>query len=233
MKEIIPAIIPEDFFDLQGKMSRVIGLAPLVQIDVLDGKLTPEPSWPYNVEEDKNFLEITHGDKGFPYWEKLDFEVDLMVLDPFTLWEDWFNAGAKRIIFHIESKTNWETLIAEFKKHSVEKDLPFYTELGFAINIDTPLEKLAPVISHADFIQCMGIARIGFQGEPFDERVIEKIKAIKSQYSEMIISVDGGVSLDNASALLEAGATRLVSGSAIFEDSDISSAIGEFRNLLQ
>lgn len=233
MKEIIPAIIPEDFYDLQGKMSLVAGLAPLVQIDVLDGKFTPEASWPYNVEEDKNFLDIVRGEKGFPYWEKIDFEVDLMVEDPFTFWEDWFNAGAKRIIFHIESKTNWETIIAEFKKHSVEKDLPFYTELGFAINIDTPLEKLLPVIAHADFIQCMGIARIGFQGEPFDERVIEKIKEIKKHYPEMIVSVDGGVSLENAQALIEAGATRLVSGSAIFEDSDISSIIGEFRNLLQ
>ena len=233
MKEIIPAIIPEDFYDLQGKMSLVAGLAPLVQIDVLDGKFTPEASWPYNVEEDKNFLDIVRGEKGFPYWEKIDFEVDLMVEDPFTFWEDWFNAGAKRIIFHIESKTNWETIIAEFKKHSVEKDLPFYTELGFAINIDTPLEKLLPVIAQADFIQCMGIARIGFQGEPFDERVIEKIKEIKKHYPEMIVSVDGGVSLENAQALIEAGATRLVSGSAIFEDSDISSIIGEFRNLLQ
>ena len=79
----------------------------------------------------------------------------------------------------------------------------------------------------------MGIARIGFQGEPFDERVIEKIKEIKKHYPEMIVSVDGGVSLENAQALIEAGATRLVSGSAIFEDSDISSIIGEFRNLLQ
>ncbi len=233
MKEIIPAIIPEDFYDLQGKMSLVAGLAPLVQIDVLDGKFTPEASWPYNVEEDKNFLDIVRGEKGFPYWEKIDFEVDLMVEDPFTFWEDWFNAGAKRIIFHIESKTNWETIIAEFKKHSVEKDLPFYTELGFAINIDTPLEKLLPVIAQADFIQCMGIARIGFQGEPFDERVIEKIKEIKKHYPEMTISVDGGVNLDNAGRLVEAGAERLVAGSAIFEDSDISSTIGEFRNLLQ
>lgn len=233
MREIIPAIIPKDFYDLQEKMSLVRKFASLVQIDVLDGKLTPEPSWPYNVTYDKDFEDIKREKKGFPHWEGMDFEIDLMVLNPFVLWQDWFNAGAKRIIFHIESKTNWVALIEEFKKHSVDKDLPFYTELGFAIDINTPNESLKPFIADTDFIQCMGIERIGFQGEPFDERVIEKIKQIKNLYPEIPISVDGGVSLESAQELVAAGAERLVAGSAIFGSENIKETIEEFQNLLE
>ncbi|MDP2704848.1 MAG: hypothetical protein U1D31_01755 [Patescibacteria group bacterium] len=233
MREIIPAIIPKDFYDLQAKMSLVRKFVPLIQIDVMDGKLTPEPSWPYNVSYDKDFQEIAKEKKGFPHWEGMDFEADLMVLNPFTLWQDWFNAGAKRIIFHIESKTNWPLLIEEFKKHSVGKDLPFYTEIGFAIDIGTPNEVLSPIIVDADFVQCMGIEHIGFQGEPFDERVIEKIKQIKKSYPEILISVDGGVSLDSAEKLISAGADRLVAGSAIFGSENVEETIEEFQNLLK
>lgn len=233
MCEIIPAIIPKDFYDLQEKMSLVRRLVPIIQIDILDGKLTPDPSWPYNGKNENDFQDIVREKKGFPHWEGMDFEADLMVSDPFKIWQDWFNAGAKRIIFHIESKTNWPLLIEEFKKHSVGKDLPFYTELGFAINIDTPNEALAPFAASADFIQCMGIEHIGFQGEPFDERVIEKIKQIKNLYPEIPISVDGGVSLDSAEDLVAAGADRLVAGSAIFESENIKETIGEFQNLLE
>lgn len=77
----------------------------------------------------------------------------------------------------------------------------------------------------------MGIATIGRQGEPFDERVIEKIKSIRAKYPDMVISIDGGVSFDTAPELIEAGATRLVAGSAIFENPNPHGAIQELKSL--
>ena len=77
----------------------------------------------------------------------------------------------------------------------------------------------------------MGIEKIGFQGEPFDERVLDQIKALRKQFPEVTISVDGAVDFDTAPELIEAGANRLVAGSAIFNGPDISGAINEFQNL--
>lgn len=231
--EIIPAIIPKDFYDLQEKMSRVVGLVPLVQIDVLDGKFTPEASWPYKNTPDPNFTLIVKEQQAFPHWERLDFEVDLMVESPKSLLDDWVTAGAKRLIIHVESKGDLVSLAQEFSPRTIAKDLPFYTELGVAININTPLETLNPLLAHTDFVQFMGIAKIGFQGEPFDERVIPKIKEFKAAHPETLISVDGGVSLDSGKDLIDAGATRFVAGSAIFGELDVAAAIEEFKNLAE
>ncbi|MEK7514297.1 MAG: hypothetical protein AAB587_00520 [Patescibacteria group bacterium] len=231
--EIIPAIIPKDFNDLQSKLARVANLVSLVQIDILDGRLTSEPSWPYRFKEDPDFKEIVSQQKGFPYWEKLDFEVDLMAKNPEALWRDWVSAGCKRLIIHLESTDSMEKLLIEIGSQAVAKDSPFYTEIGIAIEIETPLEGLFPFIPKIDFVQFMGINHIGFQGELFDERVIEKIKAFRTTYGDMPISVDGGVNLENALPLLVAGATRLVSGSALFDALDIEAELKEFRNLLQ
>ena len=77
----------------------------------------------------------------------------------------------------------------------------------------------------------MGINHVGFQGEPFDERVIEKVKAVRAKYPEMIISVDGGVSLETAPKLIEAGVSRLIVGSAIFNSDNFIESIQNFKKL--
>ena len=75
----------------------------------------------------------------------------------------------------------------------------------------------------------MGIAKIGYQGEPFDERAPEQINQLRVKYPNLAISVDGGVSLETAPLLKAAGANRLVAGSAIFGASDIALAIRELK----
>jgi ribulose-phosphate 3-epimerase len=77
----------------------------------------------------------------------------------------------------------------------------------------------------------MSIGHIGFQGQAFDPKVIEKIKEVKEKYPSMIISIDGGVSLDIAKTLINAGANRLVIGSAIFGAEDVGEAISKFIEL--
>ena len=98
-------------------------------------------------------------------------------------------------------------------------------ELGLALNPDTSLDTILPYMEKIDFVQCMGIARIGYQGQPFDERVLTQINQLRVKYPNLPISVDGGVNIETAALLKQAGATRLVAGSAIFGASDVSEAI--------
>ena len=240
MIEIIPAILPEDIDDLREKLSLVSGIAPLAQIDVCDGKFTPTKTWPYKKGVDETFLRIVGQEEGFPFWDSIDFEADLMVKHPENIIDDWISAGAKRIVIHIESTPDPLSLFRKIRQeYGSSSEASYGVEIGAALNIETPNEEIYDILSEVDdggaptidFVQFMGIENIGYQGEPFDERVLEKIRDLREMYPNTIISVDGGVSLENAAELIEAGANRLVSGSAIFESGDIAEAIETFQNL--
>jgi ribulose-phosphate 3-epimerase len=105
------------------------------------------------------------------------------------------------------------------------------TEIGIAVGTNTSIEKVFPLVNSVDFIQCMGIENIGFQGQDFDERVLGQIRKLKAEFPDLIISVDGSVTLETAPKLIEAGATRLVIGSAIFNTDDIISRVENFSAL--
>lgn len=219
--EIIPAILPKDFAEVEEKMSLMRGLVPLVQIDICDGILTPERTWPHK-KHDENFEAILREERGMPEWEDVDFEVDLMVKNPEAQVLTWVGAGASRIIAHIEGTDNFQKVIDELKG---------LVEIGIALNIDTPIEKIKPFIDQVNVVQCMGIKEIGLQGQPFDPRVLEKISTLRKEYPDVIISVDGGVSLETAPLLIEAGADRLVAGSAIFKSDNFAEAVEQFKSL--
>lgn len=87
------------------------------------------------------------------------------------------------------------------------------------------------MVNNVDFVQCMGIDKIGFQRQEFDENVTENIKKLREKFTDLIISVDGGVSLETGAMLVEAGVSKLVVGSAIFNTEDIIETIEEFKNL--
>lgn len=239
MTEIIPAILPENIGDLREKLSLVSGIVPLTQIDVVDGKFAPTKTWPYRKGVDETFLRIVGQEEGFPFWDKIDFEADLMVKHPENIVEDWISAGAKRIIIHIESTPDPLSLFQKIKEeYGQTSESSYGIEIGVALNVETPNEEVYELLgevddkgaSAIDFVQFMGIENIGYQGEPFDERVFDKIRDLREKFPDTIISVDGGVSLENAVELIKAGANRLVSGSAIFESGDIAGTIEVFQN---
>jgi len=234
MIEVIPAIIPKNFEDLKEHMHLVSDLVPLVQVDILDGVLTPGKSWPYKNIPDPDFSKIIKEEEGFPFWEDLDFEVDLMVSNPEKVLTDWVVTGARRIIVHFESFSDSQSAlktISDFKEKFSIVDSPLNIEIGLAVGVETPEEKYIELTKTVDFVQFMGIANIGKQGEPFDARVLEKISSLRRQNENVIISVDGGVNLETARLLVSAGANRLVAGSAIFGSDDIEEAIEEFKNI--
>ncbi len=83
--EIIPAIMPENFHHLRADVGIVADHVSVIQLDIMDGKFVPAKTWPYlrKVEEgaptDVYFQAIQNGDEGLPLWEKVDFELDLMI----------------------------------------------------------------------------------------------------------------------------------------------------------
>jgi ribulose-phosphate 3-epimerase len=221
MAEIIPAILPQDFAELEDKVGLIKGATKTVQVDICDGHFVPNFTWPYR-KKDNTFEQMIREDEGLPAWESLDYEFDLMVDHPEKVVDDWVAIGATRVIIHIEAKGN----VAE----AVDK-LVGRIDVGLAINIDTPIDSLKPFADKIQFIQLMGIDNVGFQHQAFDAKVIERVKAAREAFPNLLISVDGGVSLDNAADLIDAGADRLVIGSAIFTAENPLSAIAEFQAL--
>ncbi len=210
--EIIPAIPPRNFAELEEKVQMVVGLAPLVQVDICDGKFVPSTTWPYK-KRDENFEQIIREERGMPEWEDIDYEFDLMVKD---LTEDdvrqWLSAGAKRIVLHAEASADLTPLITVL--HGL-------VEIGLGINVVTPLDVIEKYKDKICYIQFMGITKIGFSGQAFDPRVLEKIKQAKEKYPELPIQVDGGVSLATAEQLALAGADRLAATSVLFDSENI------------
>lgn len=217
--EIIPAILPRDFAELEDKASLVQGVVKTIQIDVCDGQFVPNATWPYR-KHDNNFDLLLSEDIGLPSWEEINYEFDLMVNNPEEVVMDWLRVGSSRIIIHIESSGDISKAIDLVGGE---------VEIGLAINIETNIDKLEEYKDKIQFVQCMGIDRIGFQGQTFDDKVIEKIKSIHAKYPDLVISIDGGVSLDNAKDLIMAGATRLVVGSSIFDSDNVFDAVEKFK----
>lgn len=232
MIEIIPAVMPTNTTDLQSKLAQVAGHVPVAQIDVMDGKFVENVSWPYT-EDEEYFREILNEDAGLPYWDQFDFEVDLMIVRPEEVIDDWITAGVRRIVVHQESTDNLEKILTNFRARFPKSEQPdvFDCEIGIAQNIDTPTEDLFPYLNQVDFVQFMGIDVIGEQGNEFDESVLDKIRALREHAPGIIISVDGGVSLETAPGLIAAGVNRLVVGSAIFKSEDLGAVIKEFKRL--
>jgi len=228
--EIIPAILPKDFAELEEKIDLVAGVlidqnasasGPTIQIDICDGKFTPKSGWPYK-KHDNNFEAILAEERGLPHWEDIDFEMDLMIADPELEIEKWIASGAKRLVIHFKSTKNMDRIIGE---------LQGLVEIGIAIDLETPVDDIAPFINDIDFVQCMGIAKPGFQGQPFDDRVIAKVRELKERFPERLVSVDGGVNMETAPLLRDAGADRLIIGSAIFDSENIAETIDGFEGV--
>lgn len=228
MTEVIPAILAKNINDLRQKIANVVNIARVVQIDICDGKFVESKSWPMDRDDAESVALILDEEEGMPYWENLDFEFDLMVKDAIKQFDFFVRLGAKRIIFHLEAEN--ENELKDFI-NSIDPYTRENLEIGIAINTTTGVEKLFPFINSIDFVQCMGILHIGFQGESFDDRVLNQIEDLKSQYPDLIISVDGCVNEETAPRIVKAGANRLVVGSALMRSFDVKETMKELENL--
>lgn len=217
--EIIPAILPRDFSEINEKVELVKGFVKNIQIDICDGHFVPSFTWPYKKHDD-TFEKMLREEEGLPDWQDIDYEFDLMVDHPEKVIDDWVAVGATRIILHAEAKGDIASAV---------KALLGRAEVGLAFNIET--EVVMPAGVDVSFIQLMGIDRVGFQGQDFDAKVIDKVKVVRKKYPNITISIDGGVSLETAPKLVAAGANRLVVGSAIFDSENPIDTVMKFKSL--
>jgi ribulose-phosphate 3-epimerase len=239
MSAIVPAILTTSREDLEQKLLQLAGVVSDVQIDIIDGRFAGPATWPYtelgaNTTADTLSKIFPEGDM-LPYADQLQYEMDLMVLDPEKVTGLWIEAGAVRMTIHVESTNYLPKAITDLQvRYGHAKDFaPGLLSLGLAINIGTELSILEPFLADADYVQFMGIATIGKQAQPFDKQVLRKIAQFKNKHPKMTIQVDGGVSLETAPALLSAGVDRLIVGSAIWKAKNLQDEIEKFNQLVQ
>lgn len=225
MSLVVPAVLPSSRKDLEEKIL-FLSTAGIkrIQIDVVDGKFATPASWPYNAggwsPEAGGWKEM------LPHLERIAYEIDFMCFDAESSAEEWLTLGATRLTFHAETDTNSKRLLV-----SARRRFGHIVSFGLALNIDTDVTLVEKCLSEIEYVQFMGIAKIGRQGQMFDERVLGKIRTFHNRHPDMPIQVDGGVSLENAKKLLNAGATSLIVGSRIVNAKDPAKAVAEFEAL--
>lgn len=200
--EIVPTVVAQSESDLE-KSSKIAEFSSWIHVDVDDGIFAPVLSWPY-------VKKGIYGAFDLSTIGNMHIEAHLMVERPRKIGLAFAAAGAKRIIGHAEafdSATEAHGALDLWRTHGAEA--------GLSILADTPLPVLEPLIPACDFVQVMSIATIGLQGAPFDARAIGRIAKLHEKFSELLISVDGGVSAANIAELVHAGARRFSVGSAI------------------
>jgi ribulose-phosphate 3-epimerase len=233
MTEIIASILSPNYSyeQMKNKISLLKGHIPTIQIDLCDGRFTPSVTWPFNSGgfEDFHFDRILNEAEGLPFWEEVDFELDLMLLNAVEDFDKYLKLGPKGIIFHVEAQPD----IEEFKNflEGIDVYVRDVTQIGIAFKPGTPLETIYPLVNTVDFVQIMGNDKIGAAGVTLDEKVYGIIKTLREKYSDLPIEVDIGITMETAPKLVEAGATKLVAGSAIFNSGDIIGAIEYFQSL--
>ena len=211
MAEIIPAINAETFEEVARQVKLVEPFTGWIHIDVADGTFTPNTLW-HNAED---LLQLD---------SKLNIEVHLMISDIDTRFPQWLLPSVKRIIFHLEAARDPLFVLEKIKEAG--------KEAGLGILPETDWKKTEPFWGKVGSILLLSVSP-GFAGQGMSPDTIGKIKGLHDAYSHCIIEIDGGVNAENARILVEAGASRLASASAIFGKEDIGKAIEELRNQLK
>lgn len=208
MIEIIPAILENNFSEIEKKIRLVESLVEWVQIDLLDGTLMPNTTF----ADSAPFATFS---------TPVKLELHLMVKDPLIYLENFAKAGFKRFFTHVEGDN--------IDKY-IETCYSLGVEAGLAIDGPTPFTE---IIKHLDDIEAVLVMAIdaGFSGRPFREDTIKKIKMIREIDPEIPIAVDGAMNDINAAKVVMAGATRINSNSYIFASGNPQERINILKNL--
>lgn len=208
MPEVIPSILVKTREELAEKIIAVEPYVERAHLDIADGIFVPN-------------MTIRGLDEMEGLDTKLKIEVHLMVSKPENHIVHWLETLADKFVFHIEATGRAQEVIDAVK----EAD----KAVGIALNPQTPVSKIEPFIDQIDFVHFMTVEP-GFYGSKFVESVIDKIKEFHFLYPDKPIEVDGGVTPETTSKLVEAGATILVVGSYIWKSNDISKAIENLKS---
>ncbi len=228
MIQIIPAILEKDLSGITARLASVLGEATLVQIDVVDGTFAPNRTWPFSgPEQDDELDAIVAGTRTLPFTNDFDFQFDLMVEDALKEALRFATLGTSALIVHASSPGAREALEALQERRAGD----FPVKLGVALSPAVSADALEEFSGLYDFVQAMGIAKPGFQGEPFDPRALELVGALRRKYPRLTIQVDGGVGREHLAAIARAGADRAAEGSVIFAAPDPKAALRELFSI--
>ncbi|MFA7302611.1 MAG: HisA/HisF-related TIM barrel protein [Candidatus Paceibacterota bacterium] len=233
MRLLVPAVIPASYRELMDRLAYFDQIpARRVQVDFVDGVFATPASWPYNTEGSDLRNHIGQG-IFLPRLDRVKYEADLLCKDPEKIAPELINFGFVRLTLHAECTDDISGLIARMR-HLVGAEANFIAALvsiGLSINIDTPVDVLLKHAEEVEYVQFMGVDTVGRQGEPFNPIVLEKVRAYRRAHPEAYIQVDGGVSLENAKDLVEAGVSRVIVGSAINHAPDLAKTAAAFEAL--
>lgn len=214
MKHIIaPSILSADFANLQRDIEMInSSKADWFHVDVMDGVFVPNISFGFPVI------------KAAKKHAKKPFDVHLMIVNPDQYIGDFVNAGADMITVHYEACTHLHRTIQLIKSFGIKA--------GVALNPHTPVALLKDILAELDLVLIMSV-NPGFGGQKFIPQTLTKVKQLKQLAKEvnptLIIEVDGGVSINNITELIAAGADAFVAGSAIFDAAEPSQMIADLK----